>query len=227
MKISTLLSIILILGFTTSCNQATTPLPSPTPKSSENAVSTINPLATQTMAPSRTPRPSITVEPTATSFVLTIAPNTSFVQYGDVIVELPTVKDLENMSSVWVEYNISETNLLNPEEKIFDIKLSESNTSLLVPWFWCAKKEQIEKNLENIDVEFLVNNKSISSTVILSFQKTNNQDGSVCNIWAIKLQPPLHSDTSVAVRYTFREKIFDGDTTYPKGVYKLEVKMQR
>jgi hypothetical protein len=227
MKISTLLFAILIVGFTTSCNQVTPPPPSPTSKISANTISTIKPSATQNIDPSRTPRPSITVEPTATSFTLTMAPNTSFVQYGDVIVELPTVKDLEKMPSVWVEYNISDTNLLNPEEKIFDIKLSESSTSLLVPWFWCAKKEQIENNLENIDVEFLVNNESVSSSVILSFQKTNAQEGSVCNIWAIKLQPPLYSDTSVAVRYTFGKNIFDGDTSYPKGIYKLEIKMQR
>jgi len=144
----------------------------------------------------------------------------------DELATLPNLWDLEYTGSNLVRAGIpavdltmvpkGSTDLSQPGTKYFRVTLN-NDQPLLLSWLWCAKSDQMAENLKHIMV------KMGPASSILQYDSPNPPAGFECRNWVTKIIWGVEYESSVSIRYTLDETIFDGVSYYPAGVYELRI----
>jgi hypothetical protein len=216
--ISWFIAIVLL----TACAQATPTAPTkPAPSQTASITETPNHTPTSTIqVPTNTPLPA-TATPTATvQFANEFSDEHGSV---DIKIEQPSLEDLKTVPNLWDYATSTESKDLSaPGTRDLSFTL-DSDAPLLLPWYWCAKEEQMEENLQHLKVEYQINNKPVPAENILQSATDQAPTGFACQQWVTKISWGMNSYYNVAITYRFDQTISDGTASYARGNYILNL----
>ena len=133
---------------------------------------------------------------------------------------LPGQSDISALPSIWDVLNITNLDLAAPGARSFDQALPQ-NEPVVWPFFWCTNNNPaiLQRNLDNMNVFFLINGERVPDEFILKYHLENSAQQ--CQYWATILrdwQPG--SSVKLEIVYQFRTAVFDGSSRYPAGEYR-------
>lgn len=101
---------------------------------------------------------------------------------------------------------------------VYEIQLEES-TPLIWSYGWCTTSQSIlEDNFSHIQLVFVLNEASVSSTV-LAARDYQRDDGSACREVAALVQAWTEGTHQLETRVTFTQAIHDGWNLFPAGTH--------
>ena len=177
----------------------------------QNALATKNAQATQTSA-------AATAQAKAARETLEAA------EFPKVKARKTTSNELDSIPSIWIEYGLDAEIESETYQKKYLISISSSDVYRL-PFRWCAtSKEILDKNLNEISLEFLIDDISLSESQIGEFDYKASDRGVdwECRRYSTTLYD-WESGTNVEliINAEYPTDIFDGNSVYKAGTYIL------
>ncbi|HRW98515.1 MAG TPA: hypothetical protein P5280_03445, partial [Cyclobacteriaceae bacterium] len=125
--------------------------------------------------------------------------------------------DLTNSQDIW--QLIHYVDLKQPEIQEYEISV---NPESLLNWgfSWCARSDELlTRAASRITFEFLVNGSKLDAQIV-RYQDNTSSNGWYCNRWSTLITNwHLAEQSILEIKYTLLEAYFDGEETFPPGVY--------